>query len=56
MLPLKIMPAQKKIEKVSVPEPNIETEFDPAPNHHRVIDDEEQKLRFKPRSGSYPTL
>jgi len=56
MLPLKIMPAQKKIEKVSVPEPKIETEFDPAPNHHRVIDDEEQKLRFKPRSGSYPTL
>ena len=54
MLPLKIMPAQKKIEKIS--EPEIETEFDPEPNHHRVIDDEEQKLRFKPRSGSYPTL
>ena len=54
MLPLKIMPAQKKTEKVSIPQP--ETEFDPAPNHHHDIDDEEQKLRFKPKSGSYPTL
>ena len=54
MLPLKIMPAQKKTEKVSTPQP--ETEFDPAPNHHHDIDDEEQKLRFKPKSGSYPTL
>ena len=58
MLPLKIMPAQKKTEKpaISMPEPEIETEFDPAPNHHHKMDDEERKLRFKPKSGSYPTL
>ena len=58
MLPLKIMPAQKKI-----PEPKLEAESEfpnsnPGKNQKQPVDDEERKLRFKSKSQteSYPKL